>query len=459
MSQDAARAERLSLPLTFAFSATSLPLAALAVTIGVYVAPHYSGPLGLDIGLVGLAFMLVRLIDIPVDFLLGVAMDRTRTRWGRFRLWTVIGGPVTFLAVYMLFFAKPGVSMAYLVGWLLVLYVGTSILALAHAAWASTLARSYDERSRLYGIMAAVGVGGSTLVLLTPDIVRLFDPTSNVGVHGMGGFILLAVPITVLLVVFRTPEHMSVEIHGHQFKLKEYWSLVARPSMARLIAADFFLAMGPQWTGALYIFFFTDRMGYTGEQVRLLLALYMFAGFLGAPLVARLAVAISKHRAAMVALAGWGLILASLMLTPDGNIPLGAIQMFSLGFLAAGFNVLTRAMTADISDEVRLEQGKERSGVLFAFTTLVAKLAGAFAVGISYMVLDNVGYKSGAVNTPEAIQGMVLAYIVGPVVFMLVAAISLRGYPLSRDRHAEIRKDLEARDATYAAQALDNNPG
>ncbi len=440
---------------SYAFSAVNLPLSALLVTVGVYLGPHYAGALGLNIAAVGAAVAVVRLLDIPVDFLLGLAMDRTKTRFGRYRVWMAIGAPITFGAVWMLFFAERGVGIGHLILWLLIMYIGTSILTLSHLAWASTLARTYDDRSRLFGTIGAVGVLGATLVLVAPDMLRFVtgEPVEGpAGVRAMGAFMLASIPVTVLTVLWATPEPPSAPMHatdGGQFRLRDYWSLIARPSMGRLVAADFFLSCGPAWTGALYVFFFTDSRGYTGEETRLLLVLYMFAGFAGAPLIGRLAIAINKHKAAMLTIAAWGLILGSLMVTPRGNIPIGMIQMFSLGFLAAGFFVLVRAMTADIADEVRLEQGKERSGVLFAFTTLTAKLSAAFGIFASYLLLDIVGYGSGAVNTPEAIQGMVLTYIIVPVVFMLVAAACLWGYPLSKTRHAAIRSELEDRDRLW----------
>ena len=453
MSRPPAATAPLGLWSSIAFSAPALPVAAFLVTVGVYVAPHYSGPLGLDIGLVGLGFMIVRLLDMPVDFLLGLAMDRTRSRFGRYKLWLAIGGPLMLVSVYFLYFAKPGVSLAYFVFWMLVVYVGYSILYLAHSAWASSLARTYDDRSRLYGVMAAVGVAGSSLALLAPDIVHWVAPAAKVGVSTMGGFIMLCVPLGLVLALWHTPETVAVERpHQPRFELRDYVSLITRPSMARVVLCDFFLSVGPIWTGAIYVFFFTDSRGFTSEQTRLLLVLYMLAGFFGAPLTARLAIAIGKHRAAMISIAAWGIILLALLIMPRGSLPLGSFLMFVLGFLASGFTVITRAMTADVADEVRLEQGRERAGVLFAFTTLVAKLSGAFSIGVSYMILGAVGYRSGAVNTPEAIQGMVLTYIIAPVVCMIVAAICLWGYPLTKARHAEIRRRLDLADAEAAAE-------
>jgi Na+/melibiose symporter-like transporter len=125
--------------------------------------------------------------------------------------------------------------------------------------------------------------------------------------------------------------------------------------------------------------------------------------------------------------------------------------MFMAGFLAAGFNVLTRAMTADIADEVRLEQGRERSGLLYAITTMTSKIAGAFSIGLTFLVLEAVGYvaKEGVVNTPQAIHNLELAYMIGPVVFVMLGGACMIGYGLDAKRHGEIRRQLDERDALY----------
>lgn len=440
---------RLPWATSIAFATTNMPLLAIALVISVYLPRHYGSHIGISLASVGTAFLIVRLIDLPVDLGLGWAMDRTRTAFGRYRLWTAFAAPILALAAYMVVLAPPGVGMVYLVGWLLVLYFGTSILYLAQAAWAATLAPAYDERSRLYGIVATVGVVASVLVLLLPIITDEMGRPDYIGVQAMGWFIVVAAPLTVLLAVARTPETIAPDVPGHKFSLKDYAGLITRPSMARVTLAQFFLSLGPQWTGALYIFFFTDKCGFTVAQCTVLLLVYMAAGFLGAPMIARLAVMISKHRAAMLCLIGWSLILASLMVMPRANMVVGGILMFALGGLQSGFVVLTRAMTADIADEIRLEQGVERSGVLFAIMTMTEKLAGALSIGLTFNILGMVGYKGDGADSAEAIHGMVLAYIIGPVIFMFVAGLCLTGYKLSKARHEEIRRELDARDALY----------
>ena len=49
-------------------------------------------------------------------------------------------------------------------------------------------------------------------------------------------------------------------------------------------------------------------------------------------------------------------------------------------------------MVADVADELRLNTGQERSGVLYALVTLTQKLGSSLAVTIIYPILDAVGF-------------------------------------------------------------------
>nr|QQZ51331.1 MFS transporter [Phenylobacterium glaciei] len=369
---------------------------------------------------------------------------------GRYRVWTLLGAPILMAGIYFLFLPPESATRNYLIAWLLIMYLGNSILALSHAAWASTLAPHYDDRSRLFGIITGLGVLGAAAILAIPIINDARQASDAGNVETMGWFIFALIPLAVAAVVWRTPEKIAPEIEGHSFRLRDYGALITRPSFARILLADLCLALGPGWMSALYLFFFTDSRGFTTGQASILLAVYILAGFAGAPLMGRLATKISKHRAVMVATTVYSLVLISLMAIPQGNMLIGAIPMFMAGFMAAGFNVLTRAMTADVADEVRLEQGKERSGLLFAMTVMTAKIAGAVSIGLTFFVLDKVGYlaKEGR-PTPrgDPTPGACLSDRARDL--RDVGGACMIGYKLGAERHAEIRRDLDARDALY----------
>jgi glycoside/pentoside/hexuronide:cation symporter, GPH family len=445
-----AKDHRLSLPDLVAFSTPGLPIGALAIALAVFLPRYYAGHFGLGLAVVGGAFGAVRLIDMLFDPFIGVFMDQTRTRLGRYRPWLLLGAPVLMLAVYMLFTPPGGQpTSAYLIGWLFVYYVGTSLITLAHASWASVIASKYHERSRVFGMIQLVSVIGATAVLVIPVIMERAVGGHSGAVPAMGWFVVVVTPLGAVLAGWRTPERIVRDHDGEKIGLRDYWEMVSRPDMRRIIVADFCLALGPGWMSALYIFYFHDSRGFTISQSSLLLLVYVFAGVFGAGVLSRLAMRFGKHRTLMVAAAGYSLGLVGLTLLPKGSMLLVAPAMFVMGFLATSFVLLDRAMVADVGDAIRLEQGKHRVGLLYAMITTVQKIAGALSITLSFAILGAIGYKAadGAVNTPAAIHGLELVYLVGPVVFVMLGGACYLGYKLDHKAHAAIREALEARDA------------
>ncbi|WP_309643025.1 MFS transporter [Phenylobacterium sp.] len=445
------RERRLPISLVFGFASLSVPLGAYAVAVAVYLPAYFAKHLGVSLAVIGGAWAVVRLIDLVVDPILGVVMDRTRTRLGRYRAWMLLGGPIMMAATYALFLAPEGIGSIYLIGWLLVLYLGTSILGLGHSAWAATLAPEYNERSRVFGVLAAAGVLGAIAVLVIPIVADGIGLNEAKGVQAQGWFILGLIPLAVLLTA-RTPEKLLPLSPGPAFALKDYVRLLLKPDLLRLFLAQMSLTMGPGWMSALYLFFFTDARGYSAEQASILLLVYVVAGVIGAPTTAFVATRFGKHKTLMATTTAYSLALCTVMLVPKGSVAWGLPVMLWCGFMAAGFDLMIRAMLADVADEVRLEQGREQISLIYALNSLGAKIAAAFAIGVTFPLLGQLGYDAtaGAVNTPEAISSLEIAFIAGPIVFVMLGGACLIGWRLDAKRHAEIRRHLDAHDAQYA---------
>jgi GPH family glycoside/pentoside/hexuronide:cation symporter len=453
---------RLSLLKLIAFSLPGLPTGALAIGLGVFLPRYYAGHFGLALAAVGGAFGLIRILDTFVDPVLGLVMDRTKTPIGRYRPWLILGVPILMLSVFMLFEPHTRVTVGYLFVWLLIYYIGTSILTLSHSAWASVIAAKYHERSRVFGVMQVVGILGATAVLILPSVLEgRHDVAPGGAVPLMGWFIIGSAPIGVLLALFRTPERITADAQSERFALKDYVQMVFRPDMRRIILADFCLALGPGWMGAIYLFYFHDARGFTIAQASIQLLIYVAAGVLGAGILSRVAMRFGKHRTLMATATGYSLGLILLTFMPKGHMLPVAIFMFMMGFLATSFALLDRAMVADVADAVRLDQGKNRAGLLYSMITMTQKVAGALSITLSFAVLGAIGYqaKDGVVNTPAAIHGLELVYLIGPVVFVMLGGACFIGYKLNDTRHAEIRAALDERDGLIAAPVLDGLSG
>ena len=443
--------DRVSLLSIITFSVATFPVSALSVALFVYLPPYLAGHLGIPLATIGLVWATVRLVDLGVDPVLGHAMDRTSTPFGRYRAWLAVGVPILMLAVYMLFMAPKGVGGGYVLVWLFVLYIGNSILILSQWAWGATLATAYHERSRVFGILTAVGVASAVVTLLIPIAAPSFGLDNDQGVRAMGWLVIALAPITVGITFLRTPERLNVNV-GEHFALADYLAIVRKPEVIRLFLCQMALTLGPGWMSALYLFYFRAILGFTTQQATILLLVYIIAGVAGAPLTARAARRFGKHQTLMLTTTAFVLGLLTILIVPKGNVPAAIPLMFCSGFMAAGFGLMVNAMMADVGDEIRLEQGKERMSLLYAVLTFASKVAAAGAISITFPLLAAFGYHAaeGAHNTAAALSGLQWAFLSGPVIFVALGGACVWGWKLDAARHASVREKLEARDAALA---------
>ena len=456
-----AGAARLATPRIVAFASTGIPQAALLLTAGTYLPPLYTVHVGLSLVAYTLATTTVRIIDLLFDPFLGWMMDRTNLGLGRFRPWFLAGVPVTMAGGYMLLNPPVGAGLIYLALWYLIMWIGISMLALSHASWAASLSIDYHERSRIYGWMTVLGPVGSVGLLALPFFTQgqlvlgradSYQPISLM--------ILLALPLTTALMAGFTPERKNVERTTTRFGFSDYVAIIKRPTMVRLILADLFLTLGPGVTGPLYNFFFGQIKGFPQAQINFLLIFYIAAALLGGlvwPVVAR---RLGKHRTLQLTTVLYAIAQTSLMVVPARLFIPSAIGMFCVGFMVSAHILLIRAMVADYSDEIRLEQGKERSGVLYAMVTTTQKLGASINVILVFPLLQLVFHFNprSPVNDEFARLGLQLCYLFTPIIFVLAAGAMFFGYTLDERRHQEIRDALEERERAEQVEDASEAP-
>lgn len=430
-----------------AIAGASVPMAMLTLPLVVNVPEFFGNALGLNLALVGAIFMAVRIFDIVIDPALGFMMDATDTRWGRFRPWLVAGVPVFILGTAMLFMARPGVGPSYLVIGLVLAYAGWSILSLAQLSMAAGLVRGYAERARIYAWIQAAFLGGICLVMLLPLLMGARANDAATALNAMGWLIIIVVVPAIAFTVAVVPER-AVPTERHRLGFGGYLRLVARPAVARLIVADILFGVGFGVASAVLVFFFIAAKGFDRSVLGVLLIAQMLAGVVAVPLMGALAARIGKH--VTLALCGLGAlaICPIMFLVPDRNLLGAAIVMAIWGVCYGGVTFLPRAMMADAGDELRLDAGVDRTGVLYALLISSWKLGGALSVGIGFIALDLIGYnpKLGAANSAEALWGLQLLFAGTPALMGLLGALLCWRYPLTPARCAEIRASLDRRD-------------
>lgn len=430
---------------TWRFALVAFPMQALYMAVAVYLPQYYASALGMELAAIGLVFAAVRLIDLPIDPLLGIFIDKTSSDQNKYRIWLISGVPVTLVAVYMLFMATASDTLTSIALWLFVMYIGSSMITLAHSAWAANISTSYQERSSIFAAIGTSGVAGMTLLFAMPLLTQNPDG-SSMAVPAMGWFLLISTPIAVTLAMLWPPRPKLHDAFAHPEKLAAYWGLLRHRNMGRIFIAMLLFTTGTAWEGSLFIFYFSDGRGFSVADASTLLIFALGAGLAGAPAAARLASFVSKHVAVMIFAVAYAAALASLSLVPATDKLLSSAPVVTTGFLYAGFHVLLRSMTADVIDEIRLSEGRDKSAMLYALLTLAPKIAAAAAIGLTFWILSLIGYQAepGAVNPTATITNLQIAYLLGPILFILVGAACIIGYDLGPERTAMIRHELDA---------------
>ena len=88
-----------------------------------YILYYYQDILGMSAITMGFILLAARIFDAFNDPIMGVIVAKTRTRWGKFRPWLLIGTLLNAVILYLLFSAPPALSGSGLVAYAAVFYI------------------------------------------------------------------------------------------------------------------------------------------------------------------------------------------------------------------------------------------------------------------------------------------------------------------------------------------------
>jgi glycoside/pentoside/hexuronide:cation symporter, GPH family len=452
--------DRLSWRELFGYALPAIPTAALALPLTVYVAPFYAQQVRLGTGLVGVLFFAVRAIDIAFDPLIGLAGDRIDTRWGRRRPWLVAIVPPMLVAVFAFFNPPAHAGALYLVVCLLAVYFGFSVLTISHTAWGAELSVAYHERSRIAGARLIAFIGGMLLVLILPAILELrFGVGAREKVSAMGWFVIAGLPSAVGLAVTLTGEPRHAP--PGDFGIRASWQWLRKSRVLRsVLAADLTIGLATSITAALYLFLIDKTFALKHSST--LLLCYFVAALAGAPVWTRLSYRFGKHRTLAGAALSGAAMLPFFFLVPrdgtGGELAFLLTAVFGLSYGAGP--VLLHAIMGDVVDQETAESGDRRAGAAFALLTLTNKIGYALSVGVTYPLLDLIGFsgRQDAANSPDALMGILVVFVAFPATLLITSAAFLWRFPLGEREQLRLRSQI-AEGLTASFGNGDRYPG
>jgi Na+/melibiose symporter-like transporter len=411
--------KRLGAWRLIAYGLFGLPLAMAALPLYVHLPKFYGDDLGMSLALVGGILLAARLVDAVQDPLLGYWSDRApgRKRFIAAALPLLGGG---MLGLFNPPALGPGTLAWWLLGCLIVVYLGFSMASISYQAWGAQLSQDRDERTRITASRETFTLIGVVTAAALPALL------GSGGAQQLSRFAALFVLLLAgcaWVTLGCSPEQPAPQAGSRGGLSGALLQPMANAAFRRLLVVFVLNGIASAIPATLVMFFMADVL-QLGERAGLFLALYFISGAAGMPLWVWLSRRAGKKRAW---LAGMLLSIAAFVwaygLGAGDAAAFGAVCVMSGVALGADL-ALPPSLLADVMDRDRglLNATARSEGAYFGLWNLVTKLNLALAAGISLPLLGALGYVPGAAGGAAALS---LAYCLIPCGLKLLAVAAL----------------------------------
>ena len=393
-----------------------------------YILYYYQDILGVSAVAMGVILLVARVFDAFNDPIMGVIVAKTRTKWGKFRPWLMIGTLTNAVILFLMFAAPTNLSGSGMVAYAAVFYIlwGVTYTMMDIPYWSMIPAftEGGKEREGLTTLArSCAGVGSAIVTILTMLAVQgLGKAFAATGASAYEieriGFKWFSLVIAILFIVFTIitcvsiKEKSSVDMQtatvGQMFK-----ALVQNDQAMAIVITIVLVNSAMYITSNLLIYFFKYDLGgatwynnYTlfnmvGGAVQILSMMLLY------PLL-RKAFNNIKIFYIGICMSVFGYVVLLILASTGMNTLVLLLIPGILIMAASGMNnVLTTVFLANTVDYGELKNQRRDESVIFSMQTFVVKLASGLAAFIASLALQI--FKLSDAATTEAEQTMDLS--------------------------------------------------
>jgi lactose/raffinose/galactose permease len=416
------------------------------------------------IGVVTSLVVGIRLVEIVFDPIIGGIIDNTRSKYGKFKPWLVIGGVISSILLVFLFSNFFGLSTAnptvFIIVFAIVFILLDSFYSFKDIAfWSMIPALSTETKERetlatFARFGSSLGANGTTLIVvpIVTFFTYLVTGSHTQGASGWFWFGVTAAVVsggTAILTAFGTKENDSViRQQTEKSGIKEVFKAIGQNDQLMWLSLAYVAyAIANVATTAVLFYFFK----YVLDQQAIYWIVGLVAAILGliaVPLFPVLTRMISRR---YVYLGGLALMILSYVLfTISGTNLVLVIIGLVLFYFPQQLIFLSALMT--ITDSVEYGQWKNgirNEAVTLSIRPLLDKIAGALSNGIVGFIAVASGMTGNAVASDITTQGIATfkAYaFYAPAALMIFSAVIFAWkITLTEKKHAKIVEELETK--------------
>ncbi len=412
--------------------------------ISYFLMIYFTDTVGMAPLFVGNLFLVARIWDAFNDPMMGFVVDNTRSKWGKFRPWILLGAVLNSIVMIFMFRKPAGMTGFSMYAYFSVMYIlwGMTYTVIDIPYWSMlpSLSSTKEERDsmsvipRIFASLAWLLMGAFAIKMVS--MLGNGDDAKGYSMLAVGIAVVFVVTsvITVVFVKDRSCFGETGDKKAERTTVKDALHVImANDQLKVFIGVVLCYNLVVQLAGGVAIYYFTyvagDKDLYpiftTAAQFAEIGALFLF------PILSK---GLSKKQVFAIASFSPAIGLVGLVVSgffAPQNVVIIAVcgVLYKLG---SGLTLgATTVMLADVIDYGQVKLGSRNESIIASFQTLLVKTASAVSAWLIGVGLTIVGYVANTEQSAATIMGMrVLMGVIPAVITVLAFVIYVKGYKL-----------------------------
>lgn len=413
------------------------------------------------IGIVTTIILVLRIAELFVDPFIGNIIDKTKTRWGRFKPWVIVGAFVAAITLAFLFTDFGGLALTnptlYLILFAIVYFIMDIFYSAKDVAiWSMIPALSFDSHEReITATVARIGsvFGANLVTVIVMPVVLYFSVNQNGGAGDPTGWFAFAcigggiATIGAIILGIGTKEQESaLRENKTDTSAKDVFKVLTQNDQLLWTAIAYLVyGIGINIVNNFNLYYFIYVIGDATKFS----GLGVINTIIGLLAVAAFPVLTTKFSRRKLFFASIAIMTVALVIYAMSGTNV-YLALFGAGLFALPQPLVFLVVLMTITDSVeygQLKLGHRDEAVCLCVRPLVDKFAGAVSSGIIGLVAIWVGMTGGASAadiTQENLFHFQLVMFAAPIVLMIIASFIYRAkVTLTEAEHAKIVAKLE----------------
>ncbi|WP_160689576.1 MFS transporter [Clostridium sp. C2-6-12] len=411
---------KLSFLTKFSYGLGEFACSVVWSLVSSYLLYFYTDVFGLAGGVIAVLLLVARVWDCFVDPILGLIIERTRSRFGRFRPYILFGslslGLFNILTFYTPQFSATGKAIYACVTYLL-------------------LGSFHSIVNVPYGALATV-----------MPLITILGNGNNQNGYFYASIVLTLIAIPMLFLTFKNCKEVIEPTKEESPKIKDSFKAIINNKPLALILLTLTFTLFAIFSRLGLIVYWAINVLGRPDLIPVLFTTLSIAGAIGGIILPTIAKPVEKRIILMGGSMLSGLSLIGIYFIPPTSVT-GIIILTFTGCLPIGAGAIQYGMMADTIDDYQVKVGVRTDASVYAFSSFISKVVNAIVGSLSVMLLGFIGYVANAQQTPEVIRGINILVNLVPGIWYLFAAVPMLFYTITKAKANENTKILIERQS------------